>query len=202
MKVDLKRTVPSYAAKAGRIDLIVVPPMRYLAADAEGDPNTSVSFREAIEALYPLAYTIKFASKLGLDRDYTVPPMEALWWADDMAAFSEANKDRWHSTVLLMLPEWITDGMVQAAREKVVGKVGSERLARVRVIELAEGTCAQTLFLGSYDHEGPTIEAMHRLIEERGMVRVGKHHEIYLSDPKATAPEKLRTIIRQPAASA
>jgi hypothetical protein len=202
MKIDLKKTLPSFAAKVGRIDIIDVPPLRYLAADAEGDPNSSTSFREAIEALYPIAYTLKFMSKYTLDRDYTVPPMEALWWADDMGAFNAGLKDAWHSTVLIMLPDWITEGMIDQAREKVKPKISADNLARVHVLDLVEGTCAQTLYLGAYADEGPTIEAIHQLIEERGMVRAGKHHEIYLGDQRATAPEKLKTIIRQPAVPA
>lgn len=199
MKIDLVKVIPSFSAKSGRLDIVDVPPLRYLAVDAEGNPNTSENFREAVEAIYPMAYALKFGSKVVLDRDYGVPPMEALWWADDMAAFSESKKDHWHSTVLVMLPDWITDEAVAVARKKAGSKVPPEQLGRVYVANLHEGVCAQTLYVGPYADEAPTIEALHRLIEERGMVRSGKHHEIYLGDPRRTAPEKLRTIIRQPA---
>lgn len=199
MKIDLVKVIPSFHAKAGRLDIVDVPPLRYLAVDAEGNPNTSDDFREAIEAIYPMAYALKFGSKVVLDRDYVVPPMEALWWADDMAAFTEAKKDQWHSTVLIMLPDWITDEAVAVARKKAGAKVPPEQLGRVYVAHLHEGVCAQTLYVGPYADEAPTIEALHKLIEERGMVRSGKHHEIYLGDARRTAPEKLRTIIRQPA---
>ncbi len=203
MKTDFKKTLPSYSGKVGRIDLIDIPSIRYLAVDAEGDPNTSDSFREAIGALYPLTYSLKFTSKLELDHDYSVMPMEALFWADDMDSFAQSlAKDAWHSTVLMMIPEWLTPAMVDAAKEKVASKVATEQLARVRVLDLVEGTCAQTLYLGPYSDEGPTIAELHAFIDERGMVRSGKHHEIYFSDPRRVEPAKYRTIIRQPASPA
>lgn len=199
MAWDLKKTLPSFAATVGRIDAVDVPLAQYLAVDAEGDPNTSESFRAAIETVFPLAYTVKFMSKTLLDRDYVVPPMEALWWSDDMASFAEArHKSRWKSTVLIMLPEWITLEHVETARQKAAAKVPSERLAGVQVLDLLEGPCVQTLYVGPYDDEGPVIAEMHRAIRERGAELTGKHHEIYLSDSRRTPPERLRTIIRQP----
>lgn len=192
--------MPSYTAKAGKIDLIDVPSIRYLAVDAEGDPNTSDSFHQAIGALYPLAYTLKFSSKLGLDKDYFVMPLEALWWAEDMRTFTtDLDKDAWHSTVLMMIPEWIDSFWVDDAKAKVASKVPAEQLERIRILDLVEGTCAQTLYIGPFSAEGPTIEAMHAFIEKRGLVRSGTHHEIYLSDPRRVEPAKYRTILRQPA---
>ncbi|MCJ7826930.1 MAG: GyrI-like domain-containing protein [Demequinaceae bacterium] len=203
MKVDFKKTLPSYSAKAGKIDLVDIPSIRYLAVDAEGEPETSDSFHQAIGVLYPLAYTLKFASKLDLDRDYSVMPLEALWWADDMDVFSTSrDKEAWHSTVLMMIPEWITPEKVDTAKRKVASKVSAEQLGRVRVLDLVEGQCAQTLHVGSFEEEGPTVEAMHAFIEERGLVRSGKHHEIYLSDPRRVEPAKYRTILRQPVSPA
>lgn len=199
MKVDLKKTVPSYAAKHGRFDMIDVPPLRYLAADAQGAPDGE-SFGRAVSALYPLAYAIKFASKLGLDQDYAVPPLEALWWADDMEAFSTLrDPSKWLSTALIMLPDWISDDHVEAARAKAATKVSAADLAAVRVETITEGLSCQTLHIGPFSQEGPVIEKMHQTIEEAGLQLAGKHHEIYLSDFRRTAPEKLRTILRQPA---
>ena len=138
-----------------------------------------------------------------------VPPLEALWWADDAAAFTTAyDKSAWHSTALILLPEWITEGDVEAAREGVAGKVVAGKvtagnvsggdLARVRVQVLEEGRCAQTLHVGPFSEEGPVIEELHSTLEAAGLALAGKHHEIYLSDFRRTAPEKLRTIVRQP----
>jgi len=198
VKTDLKKTLPSYAARQGRFDIIDIPPMRYLAADAEGAPD-GASFAGALGALFPLAYALKFASKLGKDRDYVVPPLEALWWADDPEAFTTAyDKSAWHSTALILLPEWITDGDVEAAREVVATKVAAEEVARVGVRVIEEGRCAQTLHVGPFTEEGPVIEELHATLDAAGLALAGKHHEIYLSDFRRTAPEKLRTILRQP----
>ena len=197
MKIDLKKTVLSYAARRGSFDIIDVPPMRYLAADAEGAPEGE-SFAGALGALFPLAYALKFASKKEQDRDYVVPPLEALWWADDPAAFTtQYDKSAWHSTALMLLPEWITDEDVEVARA-AAAKVPAKDLARVRVEVLEEGRCAQTLHVGPFNEEGPVIEELHATLEGAGLALAGKHHEIYLSDVRRTAPEKLRTILRQP----
>ena len=207
VKTDLKKTLPSYAVRHGRFGIIDVPPMRYLAADAEGAPD-GASFAGALAALFPLAYALKFASKRVKGRDYVVPPLEALWWADDPAAFTSGEKSAWHSTALILLPEWITDEHVEAARETVARKVSAGKehegsppppdLARVRVQVLEEGRCAQTLHVGPFSTEGPVIEELHATLEAAGLALAGRHHEIYLSDFRRVAPEKLRTILRQP----
>jgi hypothetical protein len=212
-KTDFKTTLPSYAARHGRFDIVDIPPMRYLAADAEGSPD-GASFAGALAALFPLAYALKFASKREKDRDYVVPPLEALWWADDPAAFTTAyDKSAWHSTALILLPEWITDEDVEVAREAAAGKVTAGKvaagkmaagkvtaadLARVRVQLIEEGRCAQTLHVGPFSEEGSVIEELHATLETAGLALVGKHHEIYLSDFRRAAPEKLRAIVRQP----
>jgi hypothetical protein len=190
--------MPSYADRHGSFDIVDIPPMRYLAADAEGSPEGE-SFAGALAALFPLSYALKFASKREKDRDYVVPPLEALWWADDPAAFTTAyDKSAWHSTALILLPEWITDEDVQAARKTVAGKVKAEDLSRVRVQVIEEGRCAQTLHVGPFSEEGPVIQELHNTLENAGLALAGKHHEIYLSDFRRVAPEKLRTIVRQP----
>jgi hypothetical protein len=197
-KTDLKKAIPSYAARHGHFDIVDIPPMRYLAADAEGAPE-GASFAGALAALFPLAYALKFASKRDKGHDYVVPPLEALWWADDPAAFTTSyDKSAWHSTALILLPEWITDEDVEAAREAVAGKVPADDLARVRVQLLEEGRCAQTLHVGPFSEEGPVIEELHATLDAAGVALAGKHHEIYLSDFRRVAPEKLRTILRQP----
>ena len=197
-KTDLKKTLPSYAARHGRFNIVDVPPMRDLAADAEGAPD-GASFAGALEALFPLAYAVKFASKRNKDRDYVVPPLEALWWADDRAAFTtRRDPSLWNSTALILLPEWITDEDVEAAREAVARKASGAGLAPVRVHVLEEGRCAQTLHVGPFSEEGPVIEELHVTLEAAGLELAGKHHEIYLSDFRRTAPEKLQTILRQP----
>lgn len=198
-KVDHKK-LECYRASSGKFRVVDMPPMQYLMIDGHGDPNTSVSFREAVEALFPLAYKLKFASKQELGRDYVVMPLEGLWWADDMDSFTSArDKSRWDFTLLVMQPEWITPEMVQAAVDKVAAKAPPRRLHDVRLETLEEGSCVQTLHLGSYDDEAETLAKLHHeVIPAHGMTMMGKHHEIYFSDFRKVAPEKLRTILRQP----
>lgn len=201
-KIDLKKQLDGYAAKQGEFRVLEVPPASYLMIDGEGDPNTPV-FAEATEALYPLAYTLKFASKRELDRDYVVMPLEGLWWADDMAAFT-ARRDKalWSWTLLIMQPEWIDAAFVEAARRTVEAKGAPARLNDIRFARLDEGRCVQTLHIGSFDGEAEVLARMHDdFIPANGLRMTGRHHEIYLSDPRRTAPQKLRTILRQPVAS-
>ncbi len=200
-KIDLKKQLDCYSARRSEFRILEVPPANYLMIDGEGDPNTSV-FAEATEALYPLAYTIKFASKRELGRDYVVPPLEGLWWADDMAAFTaRRDKSRWRWTLLIMQPEWIDVGLVDAARRTIEAKGAPARAHDIRFEALDEGLCVQTLHVGSFDDEAPVLARLHdEFLPANGLRPTGHHHEIYLSDPRRTAPEKLRTILRQPVA--
>ena len=153
-KVDFKKTLDCYRAKSGKFDVIDVPDLQYLMIDGHGDPNSSAEYTQSLEALYPLAYKLKFASKKELGRDYVVPPLEGLWWASDMDAFTVArDKSQWDWTMMIMVPDWIS-----------------------RVF----------------------FDAVFAAIPANDLRLTGKHHEIYLSDPRKTAPEKLRTILRQP----
>ncbi len=197
-KLDLKK-LDAYKAKAGEFRIVDLVPQQYLMLDGSGDPNTQV-FARAIETLYPVAYKLKFASKQQLGRDFVVMPLEGLWWADDMAAFTERrDKSRWSWTLMILQPEWIDAGMFANAVAQVAAKNPPERLAEVRLETLAEGRAVQTLHLGSFDDEADTLHRLHHeFVTANGLELTGKHHEIYLSDFRKTAPEKLRTILRQP----
>ncbi|MCH6163270.1 GyrI-like domain-containing protein [Streptomyces marispadix] len=199
-KTDFKKTLDSYRAKRGEFRILHLPAMRYLMVDGHGDPNSSPAFAEALGALYPVAYKLKFASKLDLGRDYVVPPLEGLWWAEDMDSFtSSRDKSRWDWTMMLMVPDWIGQGMFQAAVEQAGAKAPPVRLGDVRLESLSEGRCVQTLHIGSFDDEAEVLERMHHeFIPGHGLRMDGKHHEIYLSDFRKVAPERLRTILRQP----
>ncbi len=199
-KIDFKKQLKHlYRPSAKKIEIVEVPSVNFLMVDGQGDPNTSQSFVEAIEALYPLSYTLKFTVKRGeLGIDYGVLPLEGLWWADDMSDFSTGNKDNWYWTLMIMQPEFITQEMVAEAIETVEKKKNPPALPLVRFESFDEGKAAQTLHIGPFSEEGPTIDKVHSLIEENGSQRIGKHHEIYLSDMRRTAPEKLKTIVRQP----
>ncbi|WP_345712084.1 GyrI-like domain-containing protein [Kineococcus glutinatus] len=200
VKTDVRKSLDSYRARRGEFRLVEVPPLRYLAVDGHGDPNTSPGYARALEVLYPLAYALKFASRAELGRDYVIPPLEGLWWAADMAVFTrERDKSAWDWTMMLMTPHWLGAEHVAAARESVAARKPSLPVERVRVEVLDEGLCAQTLHIGSFDAEGPVLDDLHtRFVPEQGLVMRGKHHEIYLSDPRRTAPDRLRTILRQP----
>lgn len=198
-KIDFKKELkPLYGPSAKGVVAVDVPAMNFLMIDGQGDPNTSQAFGEAVEGLFSIAYTLKFMVKKGEPRiDYGVLPLEALWWADDMSAFSRGDKSTWKWTTMIMQPEFITEAMVEEARATVIKKKGLSAAERVRFESFTEGACAQTLHVGPFDQEGPTIERLHVWIEERGERR-GRHHEIYLSDIRRAAPEKWKTILRQP----
>ncbi|WP_238419748.1 GyrI-like domain-containing protein [Gordonia sp. 'Campus'] len=199
-KVDFKKSLDAYRARRGVFRIVDVPAMRYLMIDGAGDPNSSSEFAAAIETLYPVAYTLKFASRRELGRDYVVPPLEGLWWADDMSAFTGArDKGRWRWTLMLMVPEWLDESMTTAAVDEVRSKKPAPRLDELRVGELAEGLCVQTLHHGSFDDEGPVLAEMHEtFIPDNGLRMSGHHHEIYFSDFRKVAPDRLRTLLRQP----
>jgi hypothetical protein len=203
-KTDFKKSLDAYQAKRDQLRIVEVPDLQYLMIDGHCDPNTSPAYVHAISALYPLAYTLKFASKRDLGRDYVVMPLEGLWWAEDMDAFtSSRDKSQWDWTLMVMVPDWIDQQMFDTAIELAGGKNPPVPLGDVRLESLAEKTCVQTLHVGSFDDEGDVLARMHHeFIPDNGLRMVGKHHEIYLSDARKVAPEKLRTILRQPVISA
>ncbi|WP_340539352.1 GyrI-like domain-containing protein [Nocardioides sp. GXZ039] len=202
-KVDLKRELPSYRARTGVFDVVEVPPLRYLMIDGHGDPNDpDGEYAAAITTIFPVAYKLKFARRAETGNDYVVMPLEALWWADDMASFTaERDKSRWHWTMLNLVPDDVTDGQFEQALSAAADK-GASAVDRVRLDTLAEGRCVQTLHLGPYDDEGPVLAAMHdEFIPAQGLQMTRRHHEIYLNDVRRTDPWKLRTILRQPVSS-
>lgn len=199
-KVDFKKTLDGYQASRGRFRIVDIPDTQYLMVDGHGDPNSSPAYTGALQALYPVAYKLKFASKRELGRDYVVPPLEGLWWAEDMDAFTVArDKSQWDWTMMLMAPDWIDRDLFLGAVEQVRAKTPPPRLDDIRLETLSEGRCVQTLHIGSFDDEAPVLETMHEdFIPANGFALSGKHHEIYFSDFRKVAPEKLRTVLRQP----
>ncbi|MEV0697886.1 GyrI-like domain-containing protein [Saccharopolyspora sp. NPDC050389] len=199
VKIDFKRNLGCYQAKLDTPQVVEVPDLQYLMLDGHGDPNTA-AFAEAVSALYPVAYALKFASRTNLGRDYVVMPLEGLWWADDMEVFTSArDKAQWEWTLMIMVPDWITDGMFAAAADRVGSKARPARLDEVRLQTHSEGLCVQALHIGSYDDESELLRRMHHeFVPAQGFTMVGKHHEIYLSDARKVEPGKRRTILRQP----
>ncbi len=200
-KIDFKREMRELYFPGREPALVEVPEMAFLMIDGHGDPNTATAYREAIEALYAVAYTTKFAIKHtpgGID--YGVMPLEGLWWIPDMSRFREADKAEWDWTAMIMQPEPVTPEVLEAAREKLRDKKVLPALEHMRFERFDEGLSAQFMYLGPYAEEGPAIQRLHAFIAAQGYALAGKHHEIYLSDPRRTAPEKLKTVIRQPVA--
>jgi hypothetical protein len=199
-KVDYKKELKQlYKPSAKKVEVVEVPQLNYLMIDGEGNPNTSQSFQDAIDVLYPLSYTLKFMVKRGeIGIDYGVLPLEGLWWVDDMSLFSVENKDDWKWTLMIMQPDLVINEMVQEAIGQVKVKKNPASLSLVRFESLHEGKVAQIMHIGPFSEEGPTVEKVHAFIEKSASRRRGKHHEIYLSDNRRAAPEKWKTIIRQP----
>lgn len=199
-KTDFKKTLDCYKAKSGGFRLLEVPALAYLMVDGNGDPNTSDSWANAISSLYPLAFSLKFMSKNELDRDYVVMPLEALWWSEDMAAFTTTrDKSLWNWTAMIMVPDWTTPGMLDRAIEKAAAKNLGLDFGRVRLETMTEGLSVQTLHVGAYDDEGPILQQLHSVFApDHALTITGKHHEIYLSDARSVEQFRLKTILRQP----
>ncbi|HRW06481.1 MAG TPA: GyrI-like domain-containing protein [Caldilineaceae bacterium] len=200
-KIDHKKELKHlYNPSTKQCAIVDVPAMNFLMIDGSGDPNRAQAYQEAVEALYAVAYTLKFMVKKGEQAiDYTVMPLEGLWWVPDMAEFSVSQKDKWLWTMLIMQPDFVTADLVDAAMAETAKK-NPPALPKLRFESFTEGVAAQIMHIGPYAAEAPTIARLHAFIAEEGNTLRGKHHEIYLGDPRRTAPEKLKTVIRQPMA--
>ena len=202
-KIDLKRTYKQLYTAAREPALLEVPELAFLMVDGHGDPNTAVEYAQAVEALFTVSYTIKFAIKRADGGfDYGVMPLEGLWWVEDMSRFATAQKCDWDWTAMIMQPEEVTGAMVDEALVAARAKKPLPGATHLRLERFLEGPAAQVLHVGPYSAEGPTIERLHAFIAESGREARGKHHEIYLGDPRRSAPERLRTVIRQPVSGA
>jgi len=200
-KLDLKKTFKDlYNPSAKAVSEVVVPPMNFIMVNGTGDPNNMTEFQPRAEALYGLSYTLKFTSKQQLGIDYGVMPLEGLWWVEGMCPVDPTSSDRttWKWTLMIMQPEHITRELYEAAVESVRRKKNPAQLGNCRFERYDEGRAAQVLHIGPYSAEKPNIDRVHAYIAEHSAQPSGKHHEIYLGDPSKAAPEKLKTIIRQP----
>ncbi|GIF62078.1 hypothetical protein Ais01nite_01130 [Asanoa ishikariensis] len=198
-RYDVKRELKAcYAPTNTDWALVDVPEQQFLAVDGQGDPNTSVDYVRAVESLYTVAYTIKFRGKAD-GRDFVVGPLEGLWWSENPEVFTTRAKDAWQWRMLVSLPDWVTDEIVDEARQAALRK---KSIVEVRRDVLHEGTSAQLLHRGPYDDEGPALARLHdEYLAAHHLRMAGHHHEIYLSDPRRTEPAKLKTILRQPVRS-
>ncbi|MCK4513649.1 MAG: GyrI-like domain-containing protein [Spirochaetaceae bacterium] len=201
-KIDLKKQFKelyNIGARAKEPHLIDVPPLQYVMVDGTGDPNTSEEYQRAMGALYAVAYTVKFVAK-DSGSDFGVMPLEGLWWTDPPEALTMDDKSIWNWTAMILQPDFVSVTMVDDALASAVqkGKIDPETATKVRLETLREGTSAQVLHIGPYADEAPTIASLHGFVEASGYRLRAKHHEIYMSDPRRVAPEKMKTIIRHP----
>ena len=204
LKLDLKRKYRYlYNPTPKQVSIVEVPAFNFLMVDGSGNPNTSQAYQDAIAALYGAAYTLKFMIKKGVVAgvqpvDYPVMALEGLWWSDDMAEFSMAQKESWKWTMVIMMPEFVEKEMVSQALAKAAANKDLPALSRLRFESYAEGMSAQIMHLGPYADEASTMEKLHSFIKDNGYQFNGKHHEVYLSDPRKAAPSRMKTILRQP----
>ena len=199
-KIDLKKVYRQLYAPSPKAPAIVdVPAFNYLMIDGQGDPNSAQEYQDALEALYAMAYTIKFsAKKADPSKDYAVMPLEGLWWTPNMADFTLDDKDAWHWTAMILQPEFITETDVSLAREQVRKKKNPVALPQIRFEQLIEGTCAQIMHIGPYSAEKRTLEVLRVFAQENSYRYRGRHHEIYIGDPRRAKLENLKTVLRQP----
>ena len=199
-KIDHKKILKHlYKPSTKKVEIVNVPQLNFLMIDGKGDPNTSQEFQDAVEALFGLSYTLKFMVKKGeMAIDYSVMPLEGLWWADDMFKFSIEDKSNWKWKLLMMQPEFITQDMLKKATDEQRRKKNPAALLKIRFESFEEGKSAQIMYIGPFSEEGPTVEKVHQFITENGFERRGKHHEIYLSDIRRGNPANWKTVIRQP----
>lgn len=203
MNLDLRKIRANlYKPPSSDFVEVTVPPITYLMIDGHGDPNTDPAYANALQTLFPAAYGVRAELKKRTGLAWVVGPLEALWSAEDPSTFTDRTKSAWDWTLILPSPDEVTEddiatGLAAAAAARKPGvPVGD-----VRAEVLEEGTCFQILHVGSYDDEGPTLARLHHeLMPGRGLTFNGRHHEIYLNDARRVAPEKLRTILRQPVA--
>ncbi len=199
-KIDYKKELKHlYRPSPKRVNIVGVPEMNFLMIDGHGDPNTAKDYTDAIETLFALSYALKFMVKKGeIEIDYGVMPLEGLWWVDDMSQFDVTDKANWNWTSMIMQPEFVTQTLFSEACQQVKKKKTLKALPKIRFEPFFEGKSAQTMHIGPFSEEGPTIERVHEFIQSNGYKKTGKHHEIYLSDIRRAAPEKWKTVIRQP----
>lgn len=206
MAFDFKKEYKEFYMPPKKPTIVDVPNMNYIAIRGKGDPNDEDGqYKEAIGLLYGIAYTIKM-SKKG-DRqiegyfDYVVPPLEGLWWQENIQGVDYAHKENFQWVSMIRLPDFVTKADFDWAKEEAARKKKTD-FSKVQFLTLEEGLCVQCMHIGSYDEEPATVECMHAFMEKEGyrldINDERRHHEIYLSDARKVAPEKLKTVIRHP----
>jgi hypothetical protein len=200
-KLDLKKDLKHLYNPSPRKPVIVeVPDMQFIMIDGEGDPNNSEVFQKSLEVLYGLSYTIKFGSKKDLEIDYPVMALEGIWWGTPrgLTRFSSEDKADWKWTLMMMQPDHIKEEFFLEKKEVLRNRKNPEFLDDVRFERFHEGPVVQQMHIGPYSEEWKTVEPMHKWAEDQGYQLVGRHHELYIGDPRKASPEKLKTVLRHP----
>ncbi len=199
-KLDLKKELKQfYSSSPQQVSIVDVPRLNFLMIDGKGDPNSAPEYQQAIDALYGVSFTLKFMIKNSpTGTDYVVMPLEGLWWQEGGNAFSINDKDNWLWTAMIMQPQFVTAELAKQATEEVEKKKKLPALGQMRFDSLHEGLAVQIMHIGPYSDEAASVAKLHGFMRNNGYEFAGKHHEIYLSDPRRTKPQRLRTIIRQP----
>ena len=204
--IDYKKTQKDLYQPKTTPSIVDVPEMTFIMVDGRGDPNTSESYQSAIEILYGLSYSIKMSKMSGSEPDgyfdYTVPPLEGLWWLADGGDGYFSDKEKYYWTSMIRQPEFVTSSVFETGKTALAKKKKGLDLSRARLELFTEGLCAQVMHIGSYDDEPATIALLYQFITDSGyqvaLSETRRHHEIYLSDPRKTAPEKRKTVLRYP----
>lgn len=205
-KLDYKKEYKDLYQPSAKPSLIDVPEMIFIAVDCMGNPNTSVEYKTAMELLYGLSFTIKMSKMNGTQPEgyfeYVVPPLEGLWHQEGIDGIDYSRKEDFNWTSMIRQPEFVTEEVFENAKAALSKKKPGLDLSRARYMKMTEGLCVQIMHKGPYDDEPASIEKMKAFIKEKGFAEdfydERRHHEIYLSDPRKCAPERLRTVIRHP----
>ena len=206
MPFDFKKEYKEFYMPKGKPEIVTVPKMNYIAVRGKGNPNEEDGeYKKSIELLYGIAYTIKM-SKKGDHKiegyfDYVVPPLEGFWWQDDVDGIDYSHKENFQWISVIRLPDFVTKDDFEWAIEEATLKKKMD-FSKVEFLTLEEGFCVQCMHSGSYDDEPATVAAMDKFIADNGYENdisdSRRHHEIYLSDARKVAPDKLKTVIRHP----
>jgi hypothetical protein len=196
-KIDLYKLNKAEYAATRKPALVEVKPATYLAISGQGAPGGE-KFTASIGALYGVAFTIKMTRKFAGQQDYVVCKLEGQWWSEPASDFAKLPPDQWRWTLLIRTPDFVKDEELRGAVTVLLKRGKGEDVKRVRLESLAEGLCVQMLHVGPYNQEHETIAVMKAFAEKQQLEFAGKHHEIYLSDPRRVPPERLKTILRHP----
>lgn len=201
-KLDFVAQEKQFYQPAKEPAIVEVPDMLFLMFDGQGMPESNPLFQKAFQALYGIAYTIKFLPKKGQIPkgyvDFKVPPPEGLWWMKGDKIFDTAKPEDWRWTLMLRMPDFVDQTLLTEVVEQLVAKKKDDIYRQVRLEPYEEGESVQMLYVGAYENEAPALKLMQEFAKAQGFKAAGKHHEIYFGDPRRSKPENLKTVLRQP----